>query len=225
MEPWPEGPVQGGLQSNCTVCLAPSLSKRTSGRAVPARPGLPISFTSSLLVSASVWSVSALWEAGCAAGMGPWSDHFAPSSAASVAIVQEEDPLSMPGCASPVAQGARPLIAVIDDEPSVRRALMRVLQASNFDAVAFASGEEFLNSLCERMPDCAVLDFQMPGLTGADVLRCLGRSQVALPVIMVTAHDHPALRKQWLADGAVAHLAKPLGREKLVAVIEQTLGR
>jgi FixJ family two-component response regulator len=114
---------------------------------------------------------------------------------------------------------ARPLIAVVDDEESVRRALARMLSASQFETEAFASGAEFLDALRTRTPDCAILDYQMPGMNGRDVQRHLARAQIRMPIIVVTAHDQPALREQCLADGAVAYLAKPLHREQLVGLI------
>jgi FixJ family two-component response regulator len=117
----------------------------------------------------------------------------------------------------------RPLIAIVDDEESVRRALSRTLRASRFDVVDFASGQEFLESIAQRVPDCVILDFQMPGLNGRDVQRRLTAAKVRLPIIIVTAHDQPAVREQCLADGAVAYLAKPLRREQLITVIMSAL--
>ena len=117
----------------------------------------------------------------------------------------------------------RPLIALVDDEESVRTALARMLRASLFDVDAFASGREFLDSLRTRLPDCVILDYQMPGLTGRDVQRQLSVEQIRLPIIVVTAHDQPALREQCLADGAVAYLAKPLLRERLVGSINDAI--
>ena len=119
---------------------------------------------------------------------------------------------------------ARPLIAVVDDEESVRRALGRMLNASNFETLVFGSGQEFLDSLATRRPDCVVLDYQMPGLTGRDVQRHLARAQIKVPIIVVTAHDQPELREQCLADGAIAYVAKPLQRERLVNLIEGAIG-
>ena len=118
---------------------------------------------------------------------------------------------------------ARPLIAVVDDEESVRRALARMLNASHYDVDVFASGQEFLDALRTRLPDCAILDYQMPGLTGRDVQRQLAVAHIHVPIIVVTAHDHPALREQCLADGAVAYIAKPLQRERLVNLIEDAI--
>ena len=118
---------------------------------------------------------------------------------------------------------ARPLIAVVDDEESVRRALARMLSASQFDVDVFASGQEFLDAAPTRHYECVILDYQMPGLTGRDVQRQLALAQLRVPIIVVTAHDQPALREQCLADGAIAYLAKPLQRERLVALIQDAV--
>ena len=116
-----------------------------------------------------------------------------------------------------------PLIAIVDDEESVRRALARMLSVSSFAVQVFASGQEFIDSLATQRPDCVVLDYQMPGLTGRDVQRRLALAQISLPIIVVTAHDQAALREQCLADGAAAYLAKPLQRERLVSTINEAL--
>jgi FixJ family two-component response regulator len=118
-----------------------------------------------------------------------------------------------------------PLIAVVDDEESVRLALARMLRASSFDVAIYRSGEEFLESIRTVMPDCVVLDFQMPGLTGRDVQRALSVAKVSLPIIIVTAHDQPSLREKVLADGAVAYFTKPLRRDNLIAALDQAIRR
>ncbi|HYJ42702.1 MAG TPA: response regulator [Steroidobacteraceae bacterium] len=118
-----------------------------------------------------------------------------------------------------------PLIAVVDDEESVRLALARMLRASSFEVSIYSSGEDFLQSLKTRVPDCAVLDFQMPGLTGRDVQRALSVAKLSLPIIIVTAHDQPSLREKALADGAVAYFTKPLRRDTLIAALAQAIRR
>ena len=118
----------------------------------------------------------------------------------------------------------RRLIAVVDDEESVRRAFARMLRTSPFDVETFASGQEFLDSLKDHRPDCVVLDLQMPGLTGRDVQRQLSLAQIHLPIIVVTAHDQPSLREQCLAEGAVAYEPKPLRRERMIELITEVLG-
>ena len=118
-----------------------------------------------------------------------------------------------------------PHIAVVDDEESVRLALARMLRASSFEVSIYRSGEDFLESLKTSVPDCAVLDFQMPGLTGRDVQRALSVAKLSLPIIIVTAHDQPSLREKVLADGAVAYFTKPLRRDTLIAALDQVIRR
>jgi len=117
----------------------------------------------------------------------------------------------------------QPLIAVVDDEESVRRALARLIRTGSFDVEIFASGGEFLESLHGRRPDCVVLDVHMPGLTGRDVQRQLRRAQIQMPLIVVTAQDAPALREQCLADGAYAYLAKSEVGVRLINLIRDAI--
>lgn len=115
---------------------------------------------------------------------------------------------------------SRPHIAVVDDEDSVRRALVRLLSASHLDVTAYPSGEAFLSSLEDHPPDCVVLDLQMTGLTGHDVQRQLAARHHDFPVIIITAHDEPTLRVRCIADGAAAYLRKPLRGDVLLRSIE-----
>jgi FixJ family two-component response regulator len=121
--------------------------------------------------------------------------------------------------------GTRPRIALIEDEASVRRALARVLSVAQFEVQCYESAQEFLDSVSASLPDCVVLDIQMPGLTGRDVQRHLLEAEIRLPVIIVTAHDEPQTRAQCIAAGAVAYLCKPLRSENLIASINSALGR
>jgi FixJ family two-component response regulator len=120
---------------------------------------------------------------------------------------------------------ARPFIAVVDDEDSVRQALVRLLRASQMDVEAFATGQTFLESLKTRRPDCLLLDLRMPGMTGRDVQQHLTAAGIALPLIIMTAHDQPFMRERCLADGAAAYLCKPLREDALLTTIGQILGR
>jgi len=118
----------------------------------------------------------------------------------------------------------RPLIAVVDDEESVRKSLRRLLVASELDATVYASGQEFLDSLGARQPDCLVLDLQMPGLTGLEVQRALAGARVRFPTIIITAHDEPETRARCLAAGVMAYLCKPLHDELLLDAITTAVG-
>ena len=117
----------------------------------------------------------------------------------------------------------RLLVAVVDDEESVRKSLRRLFSASEFDATTFASGQEFLDSLPARPPDCLVLDLQMPGLSGLEVQRHLAADGVRLPTIIITADDAPETRERCLSAGTAAYLCKPFDDRTLLAMIARVV--
>jgi FixJ family two-component response regulator len=110
-------------------------------------------------------------------------------------------------------------IAVIDDEEQIRRALLRLLRAAGMDARAYASGQEFLSGWRTDPPDCIVLDLQMPDMTGLELLQCLTQLDARIPLLMITAHDEPAMKERCLAAGALAYLRKPLDDRVLIDAI------
>lgn len=115
-------------------------------------------------------------------------------------------------------------VAVVDDELSVRKALGRLLMASNIDVETFASGREFLDSLSSRRPDCVLLDLHMPGLSGLDVQRELTNGGIGVPVVIITAQDDAERRAGCLAAGAAAYLLKPLDERILLDAIGKAAG-
>ena len=123
--------------------------------------------------------------------------------------------------------GAPAMIAVIDDDESIRKALMRLLRSANLESLAFPSARAFLE-VCEDLPiDCIVLDLQMPDMTGLDLQRHL-RAQHAdqhPPVIIITAHDEPGSRERCIAAGASAYLRKPVESSVLLAIISKVTSR
>jgi FixJ family two-component response regulator len=112
-----------------------------------------------------------------------------------------------------------PVVAIVDDEEPIRKALKRLLRAANLEAEAFASGPAFLDSLVTRRPDCVILDLQMPGMTGLHVLQRMKQSGVQIPTIVITAYDEPETRSLCLAAGATAYLRKPLGDRLLLDAV------
>ncbi len=116
------------------------------------------------------------------------------------------------------------MIAVIDDEESVRRAVVRLLHAAGYDARAFASGDDFMKAWPSDTPQCALLDLQMPGLSGADVLRALKRAGAQFPVIIITAHDASGVRDECMREGAAAYLGKPLDEQVLLRAVSAAIG-
>lgn len=116
-----------------------------------------------------------------------------------------------------------PLIAVVDDEESIRRALERLLRSATMDVVIFSSGKLFFDSLIVRPVDCVVLDLHMSGMNGFDVQSQLVQSGNRLPVIVMTGHDTPDTKARVLANGAFAYLLKPVDERVLLDAIHDAI--
>ena len=113
---------------------------------------------------------------------------------------------------------SKPLIAIVDDDESVCRAVRRLVRSLSMDAQTFSSGQQFLD-LLEAMPsfqpDCLILDVQMSAMNGLEVQHRLAMSGRGMPLIFITAHDEIGVREKGLAMGAVAFLRKPFNDELL----------
>ena len=108
------------------------------------------------------------------------------------------------------------LVAVVDDDNSVRKAISRLLRSAGFEARPFGSGVEFLESLSTDLPDCAIVDLHMPNMNGLEVQARISASDLHVPVILITAHDAPGVRERAITAGVAAYLAKPLAEEALL---------
>ena len=118
---------------------------------------------------------------------------------------------------------ASPLIAIVDDDESVRDALTSLLHAVGWQAEAFASAEAFLQSGQVHTTACLLLDVRLPCLSGLELQRQLRSSQVRPPIIFLTAHGTEALRAQALQAGAVAFFTKPFSDTALLEAIHTAL--
>ena len=121
---------------------------------------------------------------------------------------------------------SNPLIAIVDDDESVCRAMKRLVRSLGMEAEAFASGREFIDRIETTpsfQPDCVFLDVQMPGMNGLEVQERLASSGNPLPVIFITAHDDLGVRDRALAAGAVAFLRKPFDDELFIKTLRVAL--
>jgi len=116
-----------------------------------------------------------------------------------------------------------PMIYVIDDDPSLLRALRRLLGAGGFSVCTFSSAEEFLESP-RATPACLVLDVHLGGLSGLDLHERLLASGRRIPVVFITAHDDAVTRERAHRAGAIDYLRKPFNDETLIAGIKRALG-
>ena len=110
-------------------------------------------------------------------------------------------------------------VAILDDDPSVRTAISRLVSASGMTGVCFANCMELFNGILRFAPDCIILDLYMPGLDGLEVMNYLRKNGEKAPIVLVTAQDDPALREICLKAGASAFLRKPLPAGELLDVI------
>jgi len=114
-----------------------------------------------------------------------------------------------------------PSIAIVDDDPAVLKALSRLLRSHAFRARAYGSGREFLAALPSGLPDCLIVDLQMPEMNGLELQQHLVGNGIKIPTILITAHADVALRDQ---AGLVASLRKPLQEKALLDAIGKAVG-
>ena len=111
-------------------------------------------------------------------------------------------------------------IAIVDDDPSVLKALRRSLRVHALPAQTYGSAEEFLAALPDGRPECLIVDLQMPGMTGLELLQHLKRRDIHIPTIVITAHGDVEVRERCMSAGADAFLSKPLRNASLFAAID-----
>ena len=124
-----------------------------------------------------------------------------------------------------MSTNAKPLIHVVDDDESLRTALLRLLDAAGYDARGYASTGEFLLDPPENRPGCVLLDMRMPGPSGLDLQDALQRQNVVLPVIFLTGHADVASSVRAMKAGAVDFLEKPVQRDTLLDALRRALER
>jgi len=117
----------------------------------------------------------------------------------------------------------KPLIAVVDDDQSIREALENLISSVGFEVKLFASAEDFLDSSLQ--PDCAILDVRLPGISGLELQRRLAADGRSIPVIIITAQGDDKTQDEAVAAGAIAFLNKPFKEEVLLAALESALTR
>jgi len=118
-----------------------------------------------------------------------------------------------------------PLIAIVDDDESVRDAVQTLLESTGRRTVAFASAEQFLASPALSTAQCLILDLRMPGIDGVELLRRMLAANHRIPTIILTAHADEVERARALAAGAMAFLPKPFRPAFLLEAVEASLRR
>jgi len=116
-----------------------------------------------------------------------------------------------------------PLVLVVDDDPSVRKSLTRVLASVGYAVEAFASAREFLARQPHPGPCCLVLDVRMPGLTGIQLQELLAATGRRVSIVFVTGHADVPTSVKAMKAGAVDLLTKPVDAKDLIAAIQRAV--
>src|SRR3989475_6154085 len=117
----------------------------------------------------------------------------------------------------------RPMVAVVDDDESLRRSLRNLLRSVGFGVETFASAEEFLRSAQRENTGCLVLDLRMTGMSGLDLLRHMKVADSRIPVVILTAHGDEETRRRSLQASAIAFLDKPFHSDALLDAVRAAL--
>jgi RNA polymerase sigma factor (sigma-70 family) len=115
------------------------------------------------------------------------------------------------------------IVFVIDDDPSVRSAIKRLIGSVGLQVELFGSAQEFLASKLPNMPGCLVLDIRLPGISGLGLQRQLAEANIQIPIIFITAHSNVPMTVRAMKAGAVEFLTKPFGDQDLLDAIHLAL--
>ena len=114
-----------------------------------------------------------------------------------------------------------PLVAIVDDDASVRQSTRRLIRSFGYRAEAFGSGEEFLSSPSATETACLVLDVRMPGMDGLEVQRLLAERDARIPIVFLTGRASDDEERRARSAGAVEFLRKPVGKATVLQVLER----
>jgi FixJ family two-component response regulator len=117
------------------------------------------------------------------------------------------------------------LIAIVDDDPSVRRSLQRLIRSAGWKAETFASAQEFLARPLADAPSCLVLDLQLPGLSGLDLQQRMAELGLEVPVVFLSGHGNIPASVQAMKKGAIEFLTKPVDEQNLLKAIQEAIER
>jgi FixJ family two-component response regulator len=117
----------------------------------------------------------------------------------------------------------KPLIAIVDDDASVREAMMSLMRALGFLVETFPCAEDFLQSDSLQRTACLIADVRMPGMSGLELYRRLVASGKPIPTVLITAHSDDGVRARALKAGIICYLTKPFREDDLLGCIRSAL--
>jgi FixJ family two-component response regulator len=117
------------------------------------------------------------------------------------------------------------IVFVVDDDPSVRRAIKRLIESEGLQVELFGSAQEFLQSTRPDVPSCLVLDIRLPGINGLDFQRQLAEANIHIPIVFITGHGDIPMSVRAMKAGAVEFLTKPFRDQDLLDAVQVALER
>ena len=123
------------------------------------------------------------------------------------------------------SQERNAVIAIVDDDLSVRRSLQRLIRSAGWNAESFVSAQEFLARPGPGRPSCLVLDLQLPGLSGLELQKRMAEVGLEIPIVFLTGHGNIPTSVQAMKAGAVEFLTKPFDEHDLLQAIQEAIER
>jgi FixJ family two-component response regulator len=120
---------------------------------------------------------------------------------------------------------ARPLVAIVDDDASIRNSTRDLLRAAGFSAAMFADAKSFLTSASRRKAACVVADMRMPGMTGLELYRELIASGNGIPTVLITAHPEELTHSRAREAGITCYLSKPFAPDDLLECVREAVAK
>jgi FixJ family two-component response regulator len=117
------------------------------------------------------------------------------------------------------------LVAIVDDDESVQRALQDLIESDGLSALCFSSAEQFLGSEARGKAACLIADIRMPGMSGLELQAKLKAERCPIPVVFITAHGDAEIRIHAMREGAVEFLSKPFDDALLLQIVHTALKR
>jgi FixJ family two-component response regulator len=118
-----------------------------------------------------------------------------------------------------------PIIAIVDDDPSVREGLQSLLRSAGWKTESFGSAQEFLSRNRAQAPSCLILDLQLPGLSGLDLQQRMAEADLDIPIVFLTGHGNIPASVQAMKRGAIEFLTKPVEEQDLLRAIQEAVER
>jgi FixJ family two-component response regulator len=120
---------------------------------------------------------------------------------------------------------ARPLVAIVDDDQSIRNATRDFLKAAGFATATFADAQSFLGWASRASTACLVADMRMPGMTGLELYQALVASGERIPTVIITAHPEELTQSRAREAGITCYISKPFAPDNLLECVREALAR